>query len=543
MFEVALAARPMKLALLQLYSEEQAPTSAPYSIEVLAGHVRTRARGWQVSLDVLDNRSLGGASAYAAKLVEMQPDVVGISVAQGTHTLALQLLDEIHAVTNAAQGTPQLVLGNSLPTYRPQPYLERYPNLLIVRGFGEEALLRILARVQSDDGAAPAARPERFRDISSLTLSVAGQVVSSPIEWPKHYETPAWVDPERYFARVEASRGCHYDACTFCTRPPREANAARWVRYPIPKIAATVAKLKALGVERFTFCDEDFIGDDPDGCHELADRLESIGGAPSFSFSTRADNVVRVGDSDAANLARRRLFERLKQVGLSLVFVGAESFCNAQLKRYAKSSSAAGNIRAIETLHSIGLAVEAGMIMFDPFMTPADLQENIDNLRRHELWKFMSQTLSKIDVQEATPLKRWLERRGMLGEYDENQMTYDYRFRDPLIARIVQICDEWRRQTDYAYRLVRNAQRMALFESFPNDIMLAAKGLNFRFLEAVTQALRFAPATLAGVIDNMAVERGEVMRMMLTTKESPRVHVAMGERLSQEIGGFLGAMT
>jgi len=533
----------MRLALLQLYSEEQAPTSAPYSIEVLAGHVRTRAPGWQVSLDVLDNRSVGGAQAYATKFLEQGADVIGISVAQGTHTLALQLLDEIYARSDARTGAPQLVIGNSLPTYRPQKYLERYPSLLIVRGFGEEALLRILGRIQ-DGGSRPAGDlgVARFRDIPSLTLSIEGKTHSTPIEWPKHYEIPAWVDSDRYFARVEASRGCHYDACTFCTRPPREPGAPRWIRYPIAKVAATVAKLKALGVERFTFCDEDFIGDDPEGCLALAERLESMGGAPSFSFSTRADNVVRLRDSEEANAVRRRLFERLKQVGLSLVFVGVESFCNAQLKRYAKSSSAAGNIRAIETLLSLGLTVEAGMITFDPFMSPEDLQENIDNLRRHELWRVMSQTLSKIDVQEATPLKRWLEHRNMLGEYDENQMTFAYQFRDPLIARIVEVCQEWRKETDYAYRLVRNAQRMALFDSFPNEVMIAAKSLNFRFLEAVTAAMRFAPETLPSVIEAMAAERADVMRMMLTAQASPRVHAALGERLSQEISGFLGVM-
>lgn len=540
--------RPMRLSLIQLYSEEQAPTSAPYSIEVLAGHVQERAPGWTVSLDVLDNRTPRGPEDYVAQVLAQRADVVGISVAQGTHGLALAILDLLYSASECASGTPQVILGNSLPTYHPTPYLERYPGLVIVRGFGEDALLQLLERIQErpePDAEAGLTRErashlDAFVDVPNLTMLRDGEVHSTPIDWPKHYAVPAWVDVKRYFVRVEASRGCHYDACTFCTRPPREQGRPRWLRYPIDKIAATVQRLKEEGVERFTFCDEDFIGDDPEGCFELVERFKVFGGAPSFSFSTRADNIIKLDDTAENNALRRELFRRLKKVGLLLVFVGLESFCDAQLKRYAKSSSAEGNIRALEVLRSLGIAVEAGLIMFDPFMNIDDLQENIDNIDRHDLWRVTSQTLSKMDIQKSTPMQRWAERDGLLDGYDENQMTYSYHFADAQVAQISSLCEEWKSETDYAYRLARNAQRMALFDSFPNDVMLAAKQLNFNFIKNVTAAARRGSGEIPEVIDRMRAERVGVMRLMLRAGESPNVHGALSDRLSQEISGFLG---
>lgn len=539
-FALPASPRPMRLALVQLYSEEQAPSSAPNAIEVLAGHVQERAPSWSVSLDVLDNRTARGAEDYVAKVLAERADVVGLSVAQGTHGLALAILDRLYVESDCRSGRPQVVLGNALPTYRPRPYLDRYPGLVIVRGFGEDALLRLLERAQARPSLDATPHLEDFIHIPNLTMLRDGEIYSTPIDWPRHYAVPAWVDVKRYFVRVEASRGCHYDVCTFCTRPPRASGQARWMRYPIDKIAATVQRLKEEGVERFTFCDEDFIGDDPEGCLELAARFESFGGAPSFSFSTRADNIVNLDDSDEKNAFRRALFARLKSVGLSVVFAGLESFCDAQLKRYAKASTAARNIRAVEVLQSLGLTVDAGLIMFDPFMTVDDLQENIDNIDRHDLWKVTSQPLSRLNIQEATPMQRWAEKEGLLGSYDENQMTYTYRFGDPQVAQIAEVCEAWRTETDYAYRLLRNAQRMALFDAFPNEVILAAKHLNFRFLKSITEAVRRDPTAIPAVIDRMRAERVDVMHVVLAVMSAPHVHASLRDRISQEIDGFLG---
>lgn len=137
-------------------------------------------------------------------------------------------------------------------------------------------------------------------------------------------------------------------------------------------------------------------------------------------------------------------------------------------------------------------------------------------------------------------MQRWTAREGLLGSYDENQMTYDYRFVDPQVAQIAALCEAWKNETDYAYRLVRNAQRMALFDSFPNEVMLAAKHLNFRFIKRVTEAVRRDPDLVSAVLHRMRVERVDVMQLMLIAKDSPNVHATLSDRLSQEISGFLG---
>jgi hypothetical protein len=180
--------------------------------------------------------------------------------------------------------------------------------------------------------------------------------------------------------------------------------------------------------------------------------------------------------------------------------------------------------------------------MFDPFATLDDLLENIENLEKYELWKVTSQTLSRIDVQEHSTLQKWVSRAGLAGSYNIDQMTYDYRFKDPLVQRIADWCQQWKDETDYAYRLVRNAQRMALFDEFPNHVMEAAKRLNFMFVKRVTETAAVDPEAVPAVITDMKAQRSVVIEAMAMAIQSPRVHPDLGARLKTEISGFLGIM-
>lgn len=532
----------MRLALVQLYSEEQSPTSAPYSIEVLGGHVRAKLPEWQTRLFTLDNRDSADIDALIEEVISFGSQVVGISMMQGTHTVGCALLDKLYARTDAASRAPQVIVGNTLPTYRPEVYLERYPGLLVVRGYGEVPLEEALRTYTAWDRQGRPPEGPDFSSLPGIALHRDGATHRTPVVWSRDYAVPTWVDPQKFFARVETSRGCQHDHCTFCTRPPREPGQPHWVRFPIDPIVDTIRRLRDHGVTRFTFCDEDFIGGEPDFCFELADRLEEMGSTLSFSFSTRADNIIDLNGSDADNERRLALIKRLRDVGLSLLFVGCESFCDRQLKRFAKRTKAYGNIRAMQILNEIGLAVEAGFIMFDPFASLEDLRENIDNLDRYELWKIASQTLSRIDVQANSPLAKWVARDGLLGEYDFNTMTYGYRFQDPLVQKIADWCQEWKDETDNAYRLVRNAQRMALFDEFPNHVMEVAKKLNFTFVKRVTETAAISLDRVPAVIADMKAQRHEVIDAMSEALHSPRVHSDLAERLRQEISGFLGAM-
>ncbi|PKU24333.1 B12-binding domain-containing radical SAM protein [Telmatospirillum siberiense] len=532
----------MRLSLVQLYSEEQSPTSAPYSIEVLAGYIRKTLPEWDVALFILDNRDPADIGKLVGDLGARGSDVIGISMMQGTHSVGCALLDRLYTQTAAERHLPQIVVGNTLPTYRPEIYLDRYPGLLVVRSFGEIPLESALRQYAAwTEAGAPPPGPDFFLT-PGIALRHDGRMHQTPVAWPRDYAVPTWVDPHKYFARVETSRGCHFDHCAFCTRPPREAGQPRWIRFPIDPIVETIAKLKDLGIRRFTFCDEDFIGDDPEFCLRLADRLEALHDTPTFSFSTRADNVVRLRDSDKANDRRLALLKRLQQVGLSLLFVGCESFCDRQLKRFAKATKAEGNIRALQLLEEIGLPVESGFIMFDPFASVDDLMENIENLDRHRLWRITSQTLSRIDVQEASALHKWVARADLLGSYDFDQMTYDYRFEDPLVQKIADWCQIWKNETDYAYRLARNAQRMALFDEFPNHVVEAAKELNFDFVKFLTLAMIEDPATVPPLVERMKERRAAVIDGMLEATQSPRVHADLADRLRREISGFIGVL-
>lgn len=460
--------------LVQLYGKLQPRNAEPLGIELLAAVVKNEHPECNVRVSSLmasdDDSRL---PSLIDNLDDSRVGVIGIAIPQGTYQLALKLLDSLRARGSSAL----VVLGHALPTYMPEVFLDRYPEAIIVAGWAEDAFNKLISEVRLGS--------QHFDSVPNLVFRKGGQVVSTSTSPDVRMPKPVRLQPDRIFARVEASRGCHYDACTFCTRPPRAFNASRWCRRSPEDVIADVAELKRAGVTTFTFTDEDFVGSDLEGALAIAKRLQRIGGM-HFSFSCRVSNVWAETDTPRERSLRRDVFAALREAGLSLLFLGVESFSDSQLHRYGKGTTAADNLQAIDVIQGLGVTMELGFILFDPFLSIDELRENIAALERTGHWQYVGNLLDRLRIQRGAPFEKLARSRGALTIFDAETMETAYAFEDPWVGDLANTCTGWHGMFADAYDAARNYVRSSVGTS-ELQFVRRYRQLAFRLLSEATR--------------------------------------------------------
>ncbi|MGH2501902.1 MAG: hypothetical protein ACRDID_05215, partial [Ktedonobacterales bacterium] len=267
--------RAVRCCLVQLYSDLQPANADPLSVEALAGAITRRLPAITPTLLTF---GVHHTPAERARIIERLTsraawNIVGVSCPQGTLDDALLLLDALYQRADP----PLVVLGHALPTALPYLFLERFPRALIVRGWGEDALVALCREAAR---AEPGAEPD-FAAVPSLTYRDAtGARHDTPLR-ASLVNVPLRLDPASYFCRIESSRGCHYDICTFCARFPRLKHTAAWRRLSLEQVITQAREITDAHATAFTFTDEDFIGDDLAGALALAEALREI---PDLDF-------------------------------------------------------------------------------------------------------------------------------------------------------------------------------------------------------------------------------------------------------------------
>jgi radical SAM superfamily enzyme YgiQ (UPF0313 family) len=467
----------VRCCFIQLYSNLQPANAEPLSIEKLASVLSHSLPDTFTQLYTIDVLQPANERATAIEqILEAKYDLIGLSCPQGTYELAHEILALLYM-----RHPPQVILGHALPTMLPDYFLRSYPRALIVRGWGEEAILTLCRQIQ-----ARRLQPEL---VPGLTyIDEKGVRRDNEPSWNDLPGVTRRATPHRYFARVEASRGCHYNICTFCSRPPRAQHQAPWKRRDMSAVLADIENLVQAGITTFTFTDEDFIGNDPHGALELAEHLRNFP-ALDFALSVRADNVVVPDGSVLDNQLRKRIFHTLKEAGLTLVFVGIESFAPTQLRRFGKGVSPEINIHVLHILESLDIELEIGLILFDPLVTLEELQTNITILKETGFWRYSGQIFSFLRPQVGTPYVTLLRHHNLLGELQVNTAEYTASYQDHRVSQIVQQCKIWNRKYQHMYMMLRNSSRSDLGTGGFKQALERYRSVQLRFLESALSHL------------------------------------------------------
>lgn len=190
-------------------------------------------------------------------------------------------------------------------------------------------------------------------------------------------------------------------------------------------------------------------------------------------ISARVDTVFRENES-LKNVRRREVYELLAKSGLVGLYLGVESGSEKQLKRFDKGVTVNENITAIRILREIGFVLEVGFIFFDPLADMEDLYDNINFIGESELYKTDSRIFGSLRIQEGTMYVKMLEKKCLLGEHDEESLSYSCLYKDNEVIFIKSIFDKWESATVKLVRLLPLNMRLQCYETdylFLRDIL------------------------------------------------------------------------
>jgi radical SAM superfamily enzyme YgiQ (UPF0313 family) len=206
-----------------------------------------------------------------------------------------------------------------------------------------------------------------FRDRSSIVENPPRPLISNldTLPPPDRKYAPK-ILANKSHVRVNATRGC-WGKCTFCDIIGMygSGKGKAWRRRSVKHLVDEIESLhNTFKTNHFIFNDDQFLVKGNKSftyvdafVEEIKKRKLSI----CFELMCRADTV------------NRRIMSRLKEVGLQRVFLGLESFDEAQLDRYKKGISLRQNLKAIITLYQLKIDVIASVILADAYTTVMDL--------------------------------------------------------------------------------------------------------------------------------------------------------------------------
>lgn len=305
-------------------------------------------------------------------------DILALSAPQGT----LKTLDKVlsYFTQLTSEKRPHIILGGSLPTYLANRFFKKYPKLpmTIIGGWGENAFAEEIKSYSIQ-------KPEPQQKFISSTY---------PEDYPKQDAIPQEGNTIFHYPRVEASKGCFWDACSYCLRPWQEKQG-NWKQYRPEDVLVQITDLLKLGyVGYFEFADEEVIGNNSNNVHQIVEGLIKIKkDYPSLTFgmNMRADHII--SPSPEKQEQYDYFLRKAKEAGLAIVWMGAESYSSSHLQILNKGRhiTPTVNLEAAKKLHELGIEVSQGFIPYHPLSRWQELTEMVDFMDTHTA--FLSKVL------------------------------------------------------------------------------------------------------------------------------------------------------
>lgn len=317
---------------------------------------------------------------------EKKFDMVGISVSFGQKDIAQQVIEELYNIDIDAK----IVVGNVIPALDPQGFINKYNRIIVSYGEGETTFPELIEYYQGK---------RKLSDVNGIAYMnmIEQEIVTTPRKMVDIDTVPLpSLDTIKDIANLkgamtlETSRGCNYAKCTFC---PRQHKLKTWrfmnSKKVVEQIGSLLYVMEKLKMKKHIYlADEEFVGEMIDG--DEADRVIEICNGIlqknynlSFDTSARADSVCNSRKDKEWNLKRIYMWHLCKEAGLDRLFLGIESGCKNQLRRFGKGTTIQQNVLALRLLTALGINIRIGFIMFDPLMKDiSELKDNLEFLAR-----------------------------------------------------------------------------------------------------------------------------------------------------------------
>jgi anaerobic magnesium-protoporphyrin IX monomethyl ester cyclase len=309
------------------------------------------------------------------KLIQLQPDVVGVTSATLTYKPALEI------IKTAKEACPNCwtILGGPHVTVMHEQILSEQPEAdIVVRGEGEQTMLE-LAHLLSKSNLTRAR--ERLDEVAGITFRKNGKIVHTPdrpfiqnldeLPYPahKHFQLSKYRIFGKTYLPIITSRGCPFQ-CTFCLV---SRMCGRRFRARSPK--NVVDELEWLrdtyGADAFAFYDDTFTVDRKRAreiCEEMKNRNVDL----PWDCRTRVDQVSK------------ELLAKMRDANCQLVHFGVESGSQKILNAMKKGVTVEQNERAIMWAKEVGISVAISVVFGYPGETTDMLKQTLDFIEKTE---------------------------------------------------------------------------------------------------------------------------------------------------------------
>lgn len=230
--------------------------------------------------------------------------------------------------------------------------------------------------------------------------------------------------PNQKRAGLCTTRGC-YGNCAFCSMCQfyDYAKGQRFRTRSPENVVDEIDMLYKKGVEFIMIDSDNFLMSDrlnPGWINEFSSLIVERDIHIRFQIYARSDDIT----------AER--ISRLKEVGLHCVFLGVESGIQERLKAFNKAIKVEDSIEAVRLLHSMGVKLKIGHIVFDPYSRLSDLLKEIEFLRKinfKETGAYLAEPFSirfPLSIYPGTKIHDRLKEQNLLS----NDTEYGFSFID-----------------------------------------------------------------------------------------------------------------
>ena len=476
----------LKVSLLDCGSS-RTEINEPLALELLEGSLE-RELGDRTHLDIsLQSEVL---KPFDLDDVGSQTDIVGISTKLGSINSVRRIIEHYSAFPSP----PVIVFGNLLSTFAFNEMLDTFPDGLVVKGEGEDAIVGIAESILNIPSGNQYFRKELARrDVPNLAFILDGKkfettrkiVDLNKVALPNRYFLPEVIG-KRGIVRAEGSRGCPWSRCSYCAISAKY-DYVGWRSFPLDYMITELETISNMGGMHPYYTDEDFFGGDRSRVLELAERiLEAkregrINPDLTLYVDARVNTILGVKQGGLEQSIP--MLQKLKDAGLREVFLGIESGSKKQMKRYGKGAVTNYNVKALEVLRNLGISVDIGFIMFDAESTLDDLKYNVAFIYSTQIQNHDSRLTKKVRVQPYTGLHKQMMEKGILTDQLEvNSLTYPYEFQDRGVAEVYKSFKLWESETENFVYMLQAACRGEVKDERIRKYRRNALG-EFRFLD------------------------------------------------------------
>lgn len=490
----------------------------------------------------------------------LNPAFIGLSISFGQRKIADELLDELFMLVEKGMLNSKLVVGNLIPSLYRKEFLKKYKNIIVAYQEGEYTFLDLLDYYKGMKDIKEV-RGICFNDFySKEPIENRSELIDMELLPFPALDTLKDIIHYKGALTLECSRGCNYAKCTFC---PRYHKTTCWRCLSPQKTIQhfitmdDVAKKNHLEPTIF-LADEEFIGQLPENLeveriNKLCEYLSVHERKISFELSARIDSIYDPSKSHEDNIKKLNMWRALQKSGLRRLFLGVESGCDSQLKRFAKGTTSKQNAIAIRLITALGINIRVGYITFDPLMSSYnDLLENIAFLEKNDiilnyipdirtdelyfnviaegrflqentanlpLYTKVSYMLTSLEVLAESSYSKMMQikekelGRKLLIDIDVNMARYKISFLNETIGMISECCQKWIDSNFSLLYTIKSLYKVAPIKEKERlyAYMVDSRKISHYFLKYILNVLKIYDYSKS--LEEFFIERGMIFEM------------------------------